>query len=279
MMQDVQKTTDMAFDWYQCTIQDGSADEVISSILSNWELSSVRSINGQNSYLNGAQIYRGSNIIARVYWGGVNGDDPHIISSSHEAIGVSSFLRSWYPDHRVTRVDVCEDYTGEGTFDLMYAALEAFGLKKNLQLKQIGDFSRGIAGRTLYVGSPSSVVYLRLYEKGIESGHPDKNWTRLEITVRPKKISAREYFSKAPPVAFFGASAWSMELFTLLTALEVPRVAAGTVRAPTDDERSYNHLIKQYGPLLSRLIELHGRDIMSTKIINDIMNHTNSEVN
>lgn len=277
MPHNVQKTTEMAFDWYQCTIQDGSADEVIASILSHYELSSVRSINGQNSYLNGALIYRGDNKIARVYWGGVNGDDPHVISTSHEAVGISSFLRSWYPDHRVTRVDVCEDYTGDGTFDLIYAALEAFALKKNLQLKQIGDYTRGVNGRTLYVGSPSSVVYLRLYEKGIESGHPDKNWTRLEITVRPKKSTAREYFSKAPPVAFFGASAWSTELFTLLTALTVPRVVAGTVRVPTDDERSYNHMIKQYGPLLSRILTMHGEDYMKTKIINDIIKHCQTE--
>lgn len=250
--------TAFAFDWYQATISDASAEMVIGALLDHYDLSSSKPIKGQNSYLYGVSISRGDVCIARVFWGGVNGPEPHVVSTSHNAPGVSSLLRARFPNHRITRVDVCEDYTGEGTWDLLYSELERFALHKGLKLSQVGDYTRGESGRTLYVGSRQSVVYLRLYEKGHESGHPDKNWVRLEIVVRPKRSKARQYFASQPPEAFFGASAWSLQLYGHLTSLSVPRVVSGTIRAPTDDEKAFQHLIAQYTNVLGRLASARG---------------------
>lgn len=262
--------TEFCFDWYQATVYDASPDELIAGLLSHFDLSSVKSITGQNSYLYGAAVSRGDTCIARVFWGGVNGNDPHIISTSEEAISVAEYLRFWFPDHRVTRVDVCEDYTGSGTWDSLSEGIQAFALKKGLKINHVGDFARGENGRTIYIGSRQSITFLRLYEKGHESGHPDKNWVRLELVVKPKKAAAREHYSKAPPDDFFGASAWSRELYTYLTSLSVPRVVSGTVRAPSDDEKAYTFLIKQYSKVLGRLFELHGSEHMIKRIKSDV---------
>ena len=45
-------------------------------------------------------------------------------------------------------------------------------------------------GRTLYLGSQSSPVRMRLYEKGLqpEYAHLNRpNWARIEVQVRPAK--------------------------------------------------------------------------------------------
>lgn len=277
MTQNTNIPTSFAFDWYQATFYSVSAEVIINSLLGHYKLSSARPIKGQNSYTHGISISRGDDCIARVFWGGVNGNDPHVISTSHNSPGVSSFLRDNFPDHRVTRVDVCEDYTGDGTWDLLYTELERFALHKGLKLSQVGDYTRGENGRTLYVGSPKSIVYLRLYEKGHESGHSDKNWVRLEIVVRPKKAKAREHFASQPPQAFFGASAWSLELYGHLTSLSVPRVASGTIRQPSDDEKAYAHMVKQYGRVMGRLIATRGVDSVFESLRSDIMNIVNND--
>ena len=267
--------SNFVFDWYQATFYDVSAETMINALLGHYDMSTAKPIKGQNSYLYGWSISRGDVCIARVFWGGVNGPYPHVISTSDSAPGVSSFLRDNFPDHRITRADVCEDYTGDGTWDLLYSELERFALHKGLKLSQVGDYTRGENGRTLYVGSPKSIVYLRLYEKGHESGHSDKNWVRLEIVVRPKKAKAREHFASQPPQAFFGASAWSLELYGHLTSLSVPRVVSGTVRAPSDDEKAFQHLISQYTNVLGRLASAKGVSFVLGQLENAIIESDN----
>jgi hypothetical protein len=260
----------MRFDWYQGTVKDGSADEVLGGLLGVWDMSSVESIRGQNSYEQGARVYRGDSTLARVYWGGVNGEDPHVISSSDSSPEVAQHLRAWHPEHHVTRIDVCEDYCGDGTWDLMYDGLTALASRHRIRTSIIGDYIEAQHGRTLYLGAPSSVVRCRLYEKGHESGHQDKTWVRLELQVKPKRVEAREYLAKAEPQAAFGCSGWSNELFGYLSDADIARIRAGSLYAPSDDERAYKHMIKQYGPLLTRLAASEGVEAVLGKLRRDL---------
>lgn len=242
-------------------------------------MSSYEPIKGINSYTHGARVYRGDSTILKTFWGGHNGDDPHVLSTSESSRDVSQFLRSWHPEHDITRADVREDYSASDAWDILYQGLTTFASVNHITTNLIGDYLDAKRGRTLELGSKKSIVCLRLYEKGHESGHQNKDWVRLELQVRPKRKEARRFFSKAEPDAFFGASSWSGKLYHELTSLDVPRVAAGTIRAPTDDEKTYQHLIKQYGPLLLRFFERDGMQPTMDKLRDDILMHGQKPTN
>lgn len=266
----------MRFDWYQATVRDGSADEVLAGLSRVWDLSSIESIRGQNSYTDGARVYRGDSTLARVYWGGQNGCDPHVISSSDSSPEVAQHLRAWHPEHHVTRVDVCEDYNGVGTWDLMYDGLTAFAAQFRLSTELRGDYLDAKKGRTLYLGAPSSVVRGRLYEKGHESGHSDKTWVRFELQVKPKRPAAREYMAKAQPHEAYGLSSWSSALYRYFSDDKIERIRAGTLHAPTDDQRAYQHMVKQYGPLLMRLAASEGVESVLGRLRRDLFSGVGS---
>lgn len=264
--------TDFHFDWYQCTLRETSVEELVADCLTHFDMSSHEPIRGMNNYTHGVKIHRGDTTLLRAFWGGHNGDDPHVISTSDESRDVSQFLRAWHPEHDITRVDVREDYSAPDVWSELYGGLVAFAAENHVTTKLIGDYIDAKKGRTLELGSGQSITKLRLYEKGHECGHHDKDWVRLELQVMPKRKAARRFFASAPPDAFFGASRWSGKLYNELTALDVPRVVSGTHRAPTDDENTYKHLIKQYGPLLLRNFDKHGIQPTLDKLREDILN-------
>lgn len=179
-----------------------------------------------------------------------------ITSSSDNCPSVVAAVRQMWPDHNVSRVDVCQDFTGETVFDDVDALLVSVAVDRGIRLDQCGDWLRR-DGRTRYIGSRSSTCMVRWYEKGWEqfakaaSGHEslpddfDLTRSRLETQLRPPsrdKLAASKY----TPDDVTAYADWTKWAYSLLLGFELAApLKADRKRSPHD--RKMLHLAKQYG--------------------------------
>jgi hypothetical protein len=112
------------------------------------------------------------------------------------------------------------------------------------------------AGNTYYLGSPSSPVRARLYEKGKEryGETGDPFWldyfdvVRLELQVRPEK-AFKGIAATMGTEAFWGCTDWSRQVAQGVLAMSAEPIQ---MKAPqrTDHEGRMRSCITQYGPTL-----------------------------
>jgi hypothetical protein len=147
-------------------------------------------------------------------------------------------------------VDACADWVEEGCFDSLAAHLVKFAEEQNITINQQGDWVRGQA-RTLYLGSPQSPVRICLYEKGYEQGgDAPKDWTRLEVRVKPKGEHRVAVASWEPSHVF--SAGWVSQALAVLGWDNLEKRTVGTVWRPSDAERSRAALLSQYGAIIAQ---------------------------
>lgn len=238
------------FDWYQCTL-DVDADELMARLCTELEMVSVRPCRAINSYHHGVELYRNAEErLLAIYWGGNPGT--HLLCSGQRCDEVVPVLRYVAPQHRITRLDVAEDFEAPGLFDTVAESLKAFALAADLQMDQRGDWERGQA-RTLYIGAADSAVRLVVYEKGYEQGlgATRPHWVRIESRIRPQGPLARHTLASAAPLACLGAS-WLPRAFDALSWLDVPPITVTKPWRPRSVERARAALVLQYGKTLEQ---------------------------
>lgn len=240
----------MFFDWYSATVPE-SADSVIPTFLDSFDLSSFRQIKPRNSYSHAVEIHRGDVSIAKLFWGGVNGSDVHVQASGGQANRVAQMVRHWWPAHRVARADVAEDYTAAGAFEVLSAVCLSVADEFNVKVAQHGDWHRNRDGRTLYIGSRQSVVFLRVYEKGKQLGK-DPDWTRVEFEIKPNSRQ-KGMLATMAPTEMLGLSRWAtavQENLSRGTGIEPVRRA---YQVKTDLSKALDWMLRQYGPTLEQV--------------------------
>lgn len=238
------------FDWYQCTT-DLEADEVIGALVRELDLASVRPCRAINNYHHGVELYRQADErLCAIFWGGNPGT--HVLVSGGQCDEVVPALRYAVPVHRVTRVDVAEDFEAAGLFDAVTAELLQFALRAGLTLDYKGDWERGRA-RSLYLGSVQSATRLVVYEKGYEQGLglSRPNWVRVEARIRPQTAEARYLVSGLPPEACLGAS-WLPRALDAISWLAVDPVTITKPWRSRSDQRARAALVVQYGATLEK---------------------------
>lgn len=254
----------MKFDWYEATI--GASPEAVVARLRGQagEFADVRPARGATyGYERAYEVATGSRVWARVYYGGeAQGAGVHVSATGSDAVWFADMCRAvWRDAHEVTRLDVAEDYQGDGAFEGLSAICIDVAKARGVATFNVGDWAQGIHGRTLYVGSRTSVARVRCYEKGKEylargvRGFP-LTATRVELMVRPKR-EGRRALAVAPPAECYGIAGWTRELYARLFAQEVARVTDINWTA-SDDDRALRWLVRQYGPLLGRQKEALG---------------------
>jgi hypothetical protein len=186
---------------------------------------------------------------AAISWGGMHGDLVMLEAKGERTPSVVSALRDRY-EHRCSRVDSCHDVDEVGAFDALVKPCTRIKREHGIKGGKAGDWDDFPEdGRTLYLGASTSAVRLRLYEKGKqpEYRHLDRpDWVRIEVQVRPAK-AAKETFSKADPLAVWGASAWTRDIAAAVLAAELAPLPAGTTYRLDDRERALRFMCKQYG--------------------------------
>lgn len=242
------------WDWYEATVHGSSQDEVVAELVRGLDLVDVRAGRGMYGYAHGAEVVRGDRVLARVWWGGNPG--VHVVGTGESAPDVAALLRRGRLRLRwevlPTRVDACEDWVEEGLFDRLASGLISYAQEAGVSIDQQGDWVRGY-GRTLYLGARSSVVRVRLYEKGCKEGG-DPAWVRMEVMVRPRRHARAEVAGWSPDDAW-GASRWLCEALARIGWDRLMVRSVGTVYRPSSDERARAALVRQYGPTLVRWAE------------------------
>lgn len=240
----------MNFDWYGATVEAGP-DEVLAEITRNFDLVSPEPTRGMWGYERAASIKRGDLVLATVMWAGRDESGAggcYVQGTGRHAMPIACFLRTRAFAHRVSRVDVAEDYTGAGTWDRLSKLTLDVADKHKVKVEHAGDWHRGEAGRTIYVGGRQSVVRECVYEKGKQLG-TDPDHVRMELRVRPQGEGKR-LASVASPMQLYGSARWSRDLSTRLGHPEIQRLSLGTVYREEDKSRTRQWLLRQYGHTL-----------------------------
>jgi hypothetical protein len=201
-------------------------------------------------------------LLASVYFGGGR-DDVHVVSTSAVADRARRAVVGRDAGARTARVDTRVD-TLMPFEDLERVCETAAGQKARLTRMESYTVSDGVKeslGRTLYVGAPSSMVRVRLYEKWRESpGQYVEGTNRVEVQLRPPS-RAKGMVSAWSPAETFCASQLTRRLASELG----PEVAhPGTLqkaRATPDLERTLRAMGEQYGPACERWWEVSGGDV------------------
>jgi hypothetical protein len=237
------------FDWYQATIPDcpKNVTEILKEKLE--DCVDTRTQNkGGNGYLTSTTFFnRRGGEIGRMMSGG--NQFPNYRSVSHHAPAASRVIRTMWPKHKVTRLDVAIDYTGDGVFDHLHAIANQVAEENKIKTGLMMQPDLLDKGRTYRLGSTTSPVMVRLYEKGlheISKGYPaDSHWTRLELQVRPQKV-AKQQFASVTPHEAWGASRWTAKLIKAIEGQEPERIEISP-KSKTEWEKTQESLVLQYG--------------------------------
>lgn len=208
-------------------------------------------------------------MVCGVHHGGHNGI-PHVRVQGYYSSEVASVLRGLWPDHSVSRADVALDFDSPGCWDRLAAVCGVVAREGKLKWTTIGDFREDrdiLSGRTIYVGSRQSPVFIRLYEKGKKALSERRvgddaislDWVRLEIEVKPPHRPTKLAAAKWEPNQFWGCSVHSRKLLHRATGVDVERIMM-TERKETDARRAIRNMAVQYRSSMEAVIIEEGGD-------------------
>jgi hypothetical protein len=247
------------FDWMQQTVREDPEDvwETLAGTLG----ADVETGRGLNGYHASKALIRRGETLAKVLYGGPNGW-PNVIASGPATDDVAPVLAGAWDRVEVTRMDSAQDFDAEGGYDRVRAQLVELHEKAGISKYELDSTKKGIRSRTIYLGSPSSRVRVRLYEKGLfehQLGHSEASptWFRAEVQIRPKGQPAREQAAQLDAVAAWGLSKWTQQVASAVLGADVERVTMQQRRDP-DYARAMHFLSKQFSPTLRRAMEVEG---------------------
>lgn len=250
------------FDWYQATVPVHHELLCAQLLAAMGEKAQRVPGKGMWSYKHSSALTLEDEVAARVLHGGVN-PHPNVVATGDHGPALASVLRTVFPDHRVSRCDVCIDMQGDGLFDDVVSVMGKCGRKYRLKGERIlpDDLDDG---STYYLGARTSPLRVRCYEKGKQlfklTGDPVWKeffgWTRLELQVRPEK-DFKSTASRLSPQDFWGCAEWTRALAAGALDLNPEPVAMKPTRI-SDQERAMRALSQQYGATILRQIRKLG---------------------
>lgn len=246
------------FDWYQGTVEMPSTHliDLATTVLGDEHPVPAP---GRNGYARGWEIRKEGAKSAVIYEGGLH-DHPHITASGEDSPQLANFLRSSSHKHRVSRADVCVDTDTPGAFKNLFKALRTISRDAGLTATLMHNPDDGQAGATYYVGSKTSEVRARLYEKGKQLPDAERpHWVRFEVQARPQR-ERKSWASEANEWDLLGSAQWSRRFAneTLSAAASAPPTRTERV---SDLEGALRTLSLQYGRRMLELLAHHGGDV------------------
>jgi hypothetical protein len=248
------------FDWYQGTVEMSSKHLID---LATTELGDEHPVPApaRNGYARGWEIRKEGSRSAVVYEGGIH-EYPHVVATGENAPPLANFLRRSPRNHRVSRADVCVDTDTPGAFKSLFTALRSISRDAGLTATLMHNPDDGQAGATYYVGSKTSEVRARLYEKGKQLPDAKRpHWVRFEVQARPQR-ERKSWTAEAAEWDVLGSAQWSRRFAseTLAVASTAPPTRSERV---SDLEGALRTLSAQYGRRMLELLEHHSGDVAS----------------
>lgn len=195
--------------------------------------------------------------VGQVYFGGSR-TDVHVVSTSGAAHRARQRVvgRFGARTSRVdTRVDTLIPY--EALEDLLRSAAGQKATLRAIHSEKAGQST----GRTLYVGSPTSAVQIRLYEKHLESpGQYADGTNRVEVQLRPPS-RGKSLVSTWSPAETFCASELARRVAGLLGQDVAHPATLEKNRGTPDLEKTMEHMSRQYGPGVDRWLRATGGEV------------------
>lgn len=191
---------------------------------------------------------------------------PHLECFGPPAPIVAAYLRERY-SHQPTRIDHAIDMCGPGLFDQLYSRAVDLCKQHGLRGAPAGDWVTPDGGRTFYLGSRSSQVFVRIYEKGIKYAKDLgenltaelRGWVRVELEFKPQTKIAKGLASKIEGPQMWGATSWTDQLAK--EVLGMPSVPINIrERRESNEERALRFMAAQYKKHLRSLFEKNGSD-------------------
>lgn len=192
--------------------------------------------------------------------------DPYLVASGSSALKGAEFCRSFAPDHRPSRIDVAYDFDEKGGFDRIADLIVPLCRERRVSVCLFGDPDPNSGkGRTWYLGSRTSDVRVRLYEKGLKeigegSSDASANWVRMELQVRPRK-DRRVKASIATEQELWGFAQWTREISEMVCQSSVPFVPDLSLRVP-DYERAVTFMVHQYSKPMKAFVQARGQSAL-----------------
>jgi Replication initiation factor len=245
------------FDWYRATVP-AHPELILEAVLSLADgLPSVETGKGRFNYQHALTVTVGGDRVATILHGGPNGH-PNVEASGERAPALAELLRAASPEHRVTRCDVAIDLFGPDAFVRTERIAHAIAADSGLQLRKIASPLDRSAGETVYIGSRSSALFARIYEKGkaertVYGDHATDeldSWVRCELEVKPQK-DMKAQAATMPPEAFWGCSEWTARLAQEAFAMS-PEPVPFHPRRTASDDRAWSFMAAQYRNLARR---------------------------
>ena len=162
--------TASAFDYLRATVDDASAEQVVSALLRGLDAAgrpaTVEEAAVVKHYERHVQLVdvRGRNL-CDVFWGGQNGR-PNVEAKGANAVLVAPILRAQFA-HRPSRVDPMRQGTQEGLWADVVAVARRFHLERGIALLEFLNHDPD-KGDTVYLGSRKSQVCIRIYQPGLK---------------------------------------------------------------------------------------------------------------
>jgi DNA relaxase NicK len=267
-----------SFDYYSAAI-DARPDHIIPALRDRYSFSSIDPDKPANGYEAAISLRRGDNALVRVQWGGNTGGMVQVRATGENSPELAEIVKDLWPEHRVQRADVCEDYSESEVFDTMCSHAWWIAEKHRLSASQLGDWQRGDPdnkGRTLYIGSRRSLGFLRIYEKGKERGTKsagsdvqtsvDLDHARAECEIKPQNKIQAFQMAKLAPRDFWRVTPWLNEYSMILFQTNMERLRLTRVEKTSSDEMILSHMLNQYGPAMERLSGANGEDWLLDQI-------------
>lgn len=210
---------------------------------------------GRYGYEASATINRGDSMLCQVLYGGVNGD-PNVRASGAMSTEVRKLIARKYPAGKASRVDSAYDsYSGTSEFERITEWAEDRASHLGINCTWIKN-SKKEKGDTLYIGSRTSRVQVRIYEKGKQMSFKPDDWWRAEVQLRPDSKAKKAVYNWSSGMVWT-ASRFTRELAEKLGGEALH--ATGFQQPPQKDfDTTLGHMISQYGNVLRELIRVEG---------------------
>lgn len=262
------------FDWYAASVE-VSPEKLIEGVWYHYPKATLELARPRNGFSHADQLVNPDGSVLCVFMYGRASQYPFVYSSGVHADNFASVLRLAFPEHYLVRADVAMDFEESGAYLSLVkhglAVAESVSVSTRYvgpPLAELADSCK--AGRTLYLGARSSVGMMRLYEKGKKDDPSRPDWCRAEFEFKPKSPDARLFYASASPLEIISSMKLPRSFFDAIVELTASAsVRPGTVRRPTDFDRTLLHLKKQYGRVLLQL--LHDVDFDSDDFVHSLI--------
>jgi len=260
----------MRFDWYQASIPNVHPETIMEAIsklefYGDWE-----QIRPMKNYDAAAAFVVGTETRFKINYGGQNEEfGANVVGSGTSAQALADVVRERFPIHRVSRLDSCEDYYHRDAYDYLRKVALKIGKTHRVQCREIvKPLSESDDGRTLYLGSQTSAVSMRIYEKGKQL-QSDPEWVRAELQIRPQK-EQKSIIAHLDSTEVWGLAKWSHDMAVQLGKKNLQRVDA-SIYQPSDYDRTYRFALKQYRRMFETMLALHGSpEAVGAQIFHDL---------